>query len=131
MKRTAMGYALLTTMAAACVAGASENDRIPFEEPDGDRVVVEVLNASGIRGLARSGTIHLRRAGLDVVAYATADTTVDATLVLVRRGEGDGAGRVVRALGTGTILVAIDTLRRVDVTVLLGPDFQPPPTPRP
>jgi hypothetical protein len=126
-----MGYAWLTTMAAACVAGASENDSIPFEEPNGDRVVVEVLNASGIRGLARSGTIHLRRAGLDVVAYATADTTVDATLVLVRRGEGDGAARVVRALGTGTVLVAIDTLRRVDVTVLLGQDFQPPPTLRP
>lgn len=131
MKGTTLRCVLLALVAGACVAGGGVADRTPFQEPSGERIVVEVLNASGIRGLARSGTIHLRRQGLDVVLYATADTTVDSTIVLVRRGERDAATRVMRALGTGTVLIAIDTLRRVDVTVLLGPDFHPPPTHRP
>ncbi len=130
MTRNAMWMVLLTVL-MACERRAPETARLPFEAPPGERVVVEVLNASGIRGLARSGTIHLRRKGIDVVAYGTADTAVASTLVLVRRGEGDGARRVVRALGTGTVVIAVDTLRRVDITVLLGPDYVPPVTPRP
>ncbi len=35
------------------------------------------------------------------------------------------ADRVRSALGGGTVVVASDTLRRVDVTVILGWDFQP------
>lgn len=94
-------------------------------------MVVEVLNATERRGLARRGTRLLREGGVDVVFYGTADTTVDSTLVLVRRGEERVGARVARALGVGLVRPAPDTLRRVDVTVLLGPDFRPPPDPRP
>ena len=95
------------------------------------RIVVEVLNASAHRGLARVGTRTLRRQGLDVVDYGTADTTLDSTLVLVRRGRVNVGEPVRRALGAGKIRVALDTLRRVDVTVLLGRDWMPPADGRP
>lgn len=87
-------------------------------------MTVEVLNASGRPGLARHGTLALRAAGLDVVAFGTADTTVDSTLVLVRRGDRDAGERVAAALDTRRIRLAPDTLPRVDVTVLLGKDWR-------
>jgi hypothetical protein len=86
----------------------------------GPRVTVEVLNASGRPGLARQGTLALREAGLDVLAFGTADTSVDTTLVLVRRGDRGAGERVARAVPPAVVRMAPDSLPRVDVTVLLG-----------
>jgi hypothetical protein len=67
----------------------------------------------------------LRRRGLDVVFYGNAEAAVESTRVLVRRGD-PGTGRDVRqAIGAGRVVVEPDTFRRVDVSVILGPDFRP------
>lgn len=90
----------------------------------GHRVTVEVLNGTSRAGVARAATRMLRRQGLDVVFFGNAEEAVDSTRVIVRRGDA-GRGREVRlALGAGRIVVQPDTLRRVDVSVILGPDFQ-------
>ncbi len=108
---------------------ASSRDRVSghaYDIPSGpDRTIVEVLNGSGRNGLARLGTRRLRRSGLDVVYFGTnPDTTLrDSTLILLRRGDRNRADEVRKALGGGTIGVQTDTLRRVDVTVILGRDF--------
>jgi hypothetical protein len=94
-------------------------------------VVVEVFNGSGRRGLARTATRQLRKAGFDVLYFGTGGDTVAATLVLARRGDSGAAVRVARALGVGQPGVRTDTLLRVDVTVLLGADYRPPPALRP
>lgn len=89
------------------------------------RITVEVLNGTQRTGVARAATRQLRRRGLDVVFFGNADQRVDSTLVLVRRGE-PGRGREVRqALGAGRIVIRPDTLRRVDVSVILGLDYKP------
>jgi hypothetical protein len=49
---------------------------------------------------------------------------VDSTRVIVRRGDPDKARDVRLALGVGRIVVEPDTLRRVDVSVILGADFR-------
>jgi hypothetical protein len=91
------------------------------------RLVAEVLNAASPRaGLARIATRVLRDAGIDVVFYGTADTTVDTTVVLVRRGEPRQGERVAKALGGGRVIVAPDAARRVDVTVWVGREWQVP-----
>jgi hypothetical protein len=97
----------------------------------GDRIVVEVLNGSGRRGLARAATRALRQASFDVVYFGTVADSVAVTQVLARRGDSSAAVRVARALGTGRTRVQPDTLLRVDVTVLLGADYRPPPGFRP
>jgi hypothetical protein len=85
---------------------------------------VEVLNGTTRAGIARSATRRLRRHGLDVVYFGNAEERVDSTRVVVRRGD-PARGRIVReALGVGGIVVASDTLRRVDVSVFLGRDYQ-------
>ncbi len=94
----------------------------------GERVhlQVEVLNATAVVGLARAATRMLRDAGIDVVAFGS-DTGAapDSTRVLVRRGTGEGAALVARALGLGpgAVRSAPDPGRLVDVTVRLGRDF--------
>ena len=92
-----------------------------------DRVIVEVLNGTSRAGLARVGTRQLRREGLDVVFFGNAEAKEDSTRVIVRRGSTqDPAERVAQALRVGKIERQLDTLRRVDVTVILGDDYRPP-----
>lgn len=91
------------------------------------RVRIEVLNGSGRRGAARLATRTLRQAGFDVVYFGNAAEEVDSTLVLVRRGEAEPAGWARRALGVGVVREAPDTLRRVELSVVIGPDWRPPP----
>jgi hypothetical protein len=93
----------------------------------GEHIVVEVLNGSGRRGLARVATRALRQAGFDVVYFGTGSDTIPITQVLARRGDSLAAVRVARALGGGQARVRQDTLLRVDVTVLLGGDYRAPP----
>ncbi|HYC34065.1 MAG TPA: LytR C-terminal domain-containing protein [Gemmatimonadales bacterium] len=90
-----------------------------------NRVTVEVLNGTRRAGVARAATRMLRTQGLDVVFFGNADAAADSTRIVVRRGD-PGRGRDVRAaLGVGRIVVEPDTLRRVDVSVVIGRDFRP------
>ena len=95
------------------------------------RITVEVLNGTRQQGAARTATRALRRQKLDVVFLGNADSLVDSTLVVARRGDSARARYVAAALGLGVVRVETDTFRRVDVSVILGDDFQPRPDPHP
>jgi calcineurin-like phosphoesterase len=117
-------------MVAAALSRRVEPDIVEghaFAIPAGDdRTIVEVLNASGRNGLARTATRMLRRAGVDVVYLGNAAfDTLTATTVLVRRGDSLRAAEVAELLGATRSVRAPDTTRRVDATVLLGRDFSP------
>ena len=125
-------------MAAVALAGCGRGPQASPEAPalgNRERIVAEVLNAAGEspprRGLARIGARFLRERGVDVVSYGTADTTVDSTLVLVRRGGLDRGKTVAKVLGGTLVVSRPDTTLRVDVTVLLGRRWSPGPDPRP
>jgi LytR cell envelope-related transcriptional attenuator len=87
------------------------------------RVTVEVLNATKRAGVARAATRKLRQRGLDVVFFGNAEATVDSTRIILRRADQARGRRVREALGVGVIVLEPDTLRRVDVTVLVGMDY--------
>ncbi len=88
---------------------------------------VEVLNATQQPGLARSVTRFLRSKGVDVVYYGTAqDQGLDATRIVVRRGDGRAALMVREILGQGVVAVDDNLDLLLDVTVLLGVDFVHP-----
>lgn len=97
--------------------------------PEGVRIRVEVLNATRVRGLARRATMHLRDRGFDVVEIGTSAEQRDSTIVLDRSGNPDWARLVAAALGMTTVETRIDSLRYLDVTVLLGADWTPPDDP--
>ncbi len=92
-------------------------------KPD-KRIRVEVLNGTQRAGLARTATRALREQGLDVVFFGSGPTA-DSTRIFVRRGDPGQGREVAEALGGGRISIEPDTLRRVDVTVLLGKDWRP------
>jgi hypothetical protein len=88
------------------------------------RITVEVLNATSNPGVARAATRQLRRHGLDVVFFGNANASLDSTQIVVRRGDVEQGRSVRQALGQGRVVVDGDTLRRVDVSVILGRDFR-------
>lgn len=97
--------------------------------PDGVRIRVEVLNATRVRGLARRGTMHLRDRGFDVVETSTRAEQRDSTLVLDRSGHPEWARLVADAMGGARVESRPDSLRYVDVTVLIGAAWRPPAEP--
>ncbi len=96
--------------------------------PSGVRIKVEVLNATTKRGLARRAALYLRERGFDVVGMGTVREGRDSTLVLDRSGHPDWAQLVGRAMNA-RVESRPDSSRYLDVTVLLGWNWRPPPLP--
>ena len=96
--------------------------------PAGVRIKVEVLNATKIRGLARRATLFLRDRGFDVVAVGTTAEQAATTLVIDRSNHPEWAQLVARAFNA-KVESRPDTSRYLDVTVLVGADWRPPPLP--
>jgi hypothetical protein len=129
--------------AGAAVAAATMRDRsIPARStalgrlvtrdvtaPPNTRVRVEIINATKTSGLARRMTRLLRDRGFDVVRYTTSGTLQDSTLVLDRTSHPEWARLVGDVLGGARVEARPDTLRYVDVTVVLGAAWRPPPQP--
>jgi hypothetical protein len=111
--------------------------RSPAPRPTG-RVRVEVLNASGVPGLARRGTEMLRDGGYDVVNYGNAPGFApDTSLVLDRVGKMEFARSVADLVQIPRVYARPDSNVYVDVTVVLGKDWaaenadEPAPEPEP
>jgi hypothetical protein len=89
-----------------------------------ERVRVEVLNASGVPGLARKGTELLRDGGFDVVSYGNAPGFApDTSLVLDRVGRMELARSVADVVQIPRVYARPDSNVFVDVTVVLGRDW--------
>lgn len=108
--------------------GAPEADAVASVPLQTERVRVEVLNASGAPGLARSVTRSLRQTGnFDVVYYGNAGgKPLDVSVVVDRSGRPGRSRRVAAALQISTLRSEPDTLLYLDATVLLGRDRTPP-----
>lgn len=96
--------------------------------PQGVRIKVEVLNATSTKGLARKATTYLRDRGFDVVEVGTSREQLAKTVVLDRSHHAGWANLVAAAFGA-EMQEKPDSLRFLDVTVLVGADWRPPPLP--
>ena len=141
--RWLVGIVTAVVVVAAGVAWATTRDRsVPVRgtalgrlvtrevtAPANTRVRVEIINATRTSGLARRVTRLLRDRGFDVVKYTTSGTLQDSTVVLDRSGNPEWARLVGLALGGTRVEARPDTSRYVDVTVVLGATWRPPPQP--
>ena len=125
---------ILTAGYAFTVKSMRTPDGVRRAPPDatvsqGQRIKVQVMNATTVRGLARRATLHLRDRGFDVVEMGTSTEQRDSTLVLDRSGHPDWAKRVAEALGGARVESRPDTSRYLDVTVLIGRTWRAPAEP--
>ena len=97
--------------------------------PDGVRIRVQVLNTTGRHGLARRATRMLRDRGYDVVESGNDPASLDTTVVLDRSGHADWAADIAKVLRPAKSRTQRDSSRYLDVTVLLGRSWSPPPQP--
>jgi hypothetical protein len=93
------------------------------------RIRVQVLNTTKTRGLARRATRLLRDRGFDVVELGTTSPTLDTTLVLDRSGHPAWASSIAEILPPARAVARPDSSRYLDVTVLIGRSWRPPPHP--
>jgi hypothetical protein len=107
------------------VTDISDEERAPADV----RIRVRVVNASTVRGLARRATQRLRDRGFDVVETGNTAERRDSVLVIDHTGHPDWARRVAAAFGGARIEARPDTLRYLDITVVLGRTWTPPAQP--
>ena len=88
-----------------------------------------MFNATKTHGLGRRATLYLRDHGFDVVTLGTVPDLHDTTIVIDRSGHPDWAQLVARALGAARVESHPDSSHYVDVTVLVGATWRPPPQP--
>ena len=95
--------------------------------PDSVRVRVQVLNGTKTRGLARRATNLLRDRGFDVVEMGTQSEGADTTIVYDYTGHPQWAQLVAKIFPPARVETRPDTSRYLDVAVVLGTAWRPPP----
>jgi hypothetical protein len=96
--------------------------------PEKVRIKVEVLNATKTRGLARRATLYLRGRGFDVVGSGNVSEQRATSIVYDRSSHPEWAKLVARAMNA-PVVSRPDSSRYLDVTVLIGANWRPPPLP--
>ena len=133
--RVLMAVVALVAVAAATVVGVRRvaTSRTPGSAPGdtthaprGQRILVEVLNASGVSGRARRATFLLRDRGFDVVGWGNDPRgRRTETLIVDYTNKPDAAARLARVLGGARIEAGKDSLLRgLDITVTLGSAYR-------
>lgn len=96
------------------------------------RITVDVRNAGGVDGMARSATDFLRGEGFDVVAVGNAGSFGQQKSVVIDRvGNLEPATRVADVLAIDSVISEPDLNLFVDVTVRLGAEWMIPQEPEP
>lgn len=135
-RRLTLTATLLVVGAVVAIVAWRDGARTPtgttrapqVSAPAGTRIRVEVLNATNTPRLARQATRVLRARGFDVVEIGNASEKLDTTLVLDRIGHPEWASLVAAAMNDGARVEARpDSSRYLDVTVLVGASWRPPP----
>lgn len=136
------GLALVVTAGVLLLLGSALGQWIPGDRgtvgqvarspgvvrsPGVERITVEVRNAGGVAGMARTATDHLRSGGFDVVALGNAASFGhERSVVIDRIGELETAQAVAAALGVDSVTSDPDPNLYVDVTVRLGSAWTAP-----
>jgi hypothetical protein len=88
---------------------------------------IDVQNGTGENGIAADFRAYLKKKGFDVVEMGNyKNTDVNKTMVIDRNGNMNAAKKVAESLGVTekNIIQQKDTTSFLDVTVIIGKDFQ-------
>jgi len=105
----------------------SQSMDAPPPEPEFSYIVVEVLNGCGTSGVAQKFTNYLRQAGIDVIYTGNADRMDYALTHVVQRAEATEKTQeilTILELDASRIVLETNAIRHVDLSIILGKDFQ-------
>jgi hypothetical protein len=120
--------ALVGSAISQWTGGAPLVGGVPGSGGARERIRVEVLNGGGHAGAAGEATDQLRDLGFDVVFFGNAGTfDRDSSVVLDRTGHLEAARGVADALGIRNVRSEPDSNLYLDVSVVLGREWVPPP----
>jgi hypothetical protein len=88
-------------------------------------IQLNVLNASGVPGIASKTRNHLRQLGFDVVEIGNYDMLMDSTVIIDRLGDRTSSYKLSKAVGLdeSKIETVIDSSLYLRATLILGKDF--------
>ena len=88
-------------------------------------IQLNVLNASGVPGIASKTRNHLRQLGFDVVEIGNYDMLMDSTIIIDRLGDRTSSYKLSKAVGLDErrIETVIDSSLYLRATLILGKDF--------
>ncbi len=115
---------------ASGATSVAEAGRVRNDPPLPAGIEIEVLNGSGVPNLARVVTVQLREAGLDVVYFGNADSSLfprGPTRVLVRSNDTTGLGRILEVVRSAVVEQVPPGNRWVAFSVILGSEYATPP----
>lgn len=130
-----LAFALCAAFVVSFIFGLRDDAPPPAEPQAGppeltvpapDAGKIEVLNASGRSGVARTATDRLRAAGFDVVYFGNAAVPGDTSIVLARTNDDAVARDAARRLGIAQVRTQPDSTMFLDATVVLGNDWPKP-----
>ncbi|HUU27512.1 MAG TPA: LytR C-terminal domain-containing protein [archaeon] len=103
---------------------AAGQEAVPvFVDPS--TVEVRILNGCGVPGAGRTMSSHLRDLHFDVVSAENAENfSYEQTLVIDHSGRPEVGQAVAEALGCSRLSANVDDMALVDVTVILGQDWE-------
>jgi len=101
----------------------AKSGKVPLVEPSA--VEVRVLNGCGVPGASRKMTQHLRDLHFDVVAMENAEHFNYQNTVVINHTNRQEVGRTLaEAIGCSRLSMQADDLALVDLTVILGKDWE-------
>ena len=105
----------------------SQVNVIPPEERPIPYIVIEVLNGTDVLGLARKFTNFLRQNGYDVISTGNADgSNYEKTMLITRTADVTKLREVngTLLLDSDQLFQKIDSTLQVDLTLIVGKDYQ-------
>ncbi|MFC1485325.1 LytR C-terminal domain-containing protein, partial [bacterium] len=86
-------------------------------------IISEVLNASNKKGLAMKTTKTLRSKGIDVQKWGNYSEAVETSMIIDRTGNWNNASYISKILRKPVVFSKKNNSRFVDVSIILGEDF--------
>ena len=89
-------------------------------------IQINILNASGAKGIAGKVKDYLRSRGFDVVEIGNYTKLIDNSFILDRIGDSSSSARVAEAIGIPDSLIKkkIDSTLFLRASVILGKDYE-------
>lgn len=119
-----LSVSLLVVIGASGVRAYRLRKRNWYVKNVNPNIRVEVVNASGVKGLARKVTLLLREEGFDVVYYTHLNDTIGKTVVVERSDSSLKHARyLAKWLGIKEITLEWDFDKISDCSLVIGTDY--------